>query len=204
MHRDRHNPRGRVKSDKKPTSLPCHCGGTLHYGELTDFDFSSYVGVPVRLRTVPGYTCDGCGGHTLDGTTINDVERVLALAITQNPFLVSPQEAKFLRKHLGLTQDKLAERLGVVRETVARWETGEAISPPNDFILRTVVIASLGADGPKVLRPFAPRIVSEAINTLTSVRREAPSPGVGLDPHLVQTLLDKLRSGDHRTSHNRK
>ena len=193
-----------MRADKKPTSLPCHCGGTLRYGELNDFDFSPYVGVPVHLRTVPGYTCDQCNGHTLDGTLINDVEQVLALAITQKPFLVSSQEAKFLRKHLGLTQDKLAERLGVVRETVARWETGESISPPNDFILRTVVIASFGADGPKVLRPVPTGIVNEAINTLTSVRKASPEPGVELDPHLVQTLLDKLRSGDHRTSHSRR
>jgi DNA-binding transcriptional regulator YiaG len=193
-----------MKANKKPTSLPCHCGGTLLYRELSDFDFSPYVGVPVQLRTVPGYTCDQCGGHTLDGAMINDVERVLALAITQKPFLASPQEAKFLRKHLGLTQEKLAERIGVARETVAHWETDEPISPQNDFILRTVVLASFGADGPKVLRRVPTGIVNEAINTLTSVRRKAPEPGTGLDPHLVQTLLDKLRSGDHRASHGRR
>jgi putative zinc finger/helix-turn-helix YgiT family protein len=200
LHGNRHDSGRRVKANGKARSLPCHCGGTLRHGELNDFDFSSYVGVPVRLGTVPGYTCDACGGQTLDGTTIDHVEHVLALAITQKPCLVSPQEAKFLRKHLGLTQDKLAERLGVARETVARWEIGDAISPHCDFILRTVVLASFGA----VSRCVPTKMVNDAVNTLTSVRKEAPSPRTTLDPVLVQTLLDKLRAEDRRAPRSRR
>jgi DNA-binding transcriptional regulator YiaG len=196
-----------MKTGKKPAPLPCHCGGTLRYGHLSNFDFSSFVGVPVRLTSVPGYTCDQCGAHTLEGALINDLERVLALVITQKPWLVSSQEARFMRRHLGLTQDKLAERLGVARETVARWETGsERISPHHDLNLRTVVIASFGANGPKVLKPFPTTVLNEALQTLTSVRKEGPEPGKELDPCLVQTLLDKLRpsSGHRGSSHYRR
>ena len=35
---------------------------------------------------------------------------------------------QFLRKlHGGMTQEKLAERMGVSRQTVSKWETGEAL-----------------------------------------------------------------------------
>ena len=35
---------------------------------------------------------------------------------------------QFLRKlHGGMTQEKLAERLGVSRQTISKWETGEAV-----------------------------------------------------------------------------
>jgi DNA-binding transcriptional regulator YiaG len=35
-----------------------------------------------------------------------------------------PREIVQLRQRLGLTQGKLAERIGVSRETVSRWEKG--------------------------------------------------------------------------------
>ena len=36
----------------------------------------------------------------------------------------------FRKDELGLTQGDLAERLGIDRTTVARWERGEAAIPP--------------------------------------------------------------------------
>jgi len=175
------------------SDLRCHCGGALRAAELKDFDFSGYVGVRVVLRRVPGYRCHKCGSATLDGAFINTMEQVLAIAITQKPIRLSSQEAKYLRKHLGLTQEKLAERMGVERETVARWETGAEISPQHDLILRTVVVASLPA-APHVGRPApSARILNEIIGTLTSVRRDPSTPEALLDPNLVQSILDKLR-----------
>lgn len=50
------------------------------------------------------------------------------------------------RKVLGLTQEQLAERLGVSRQTVAKWETGET-SPDlaNASVLAEVLDVSLDA-----------------------------------------------------------
>jgi DNA-binding transcriptional regulator YiaG len=174
----------------------------LRAAELKDFDFSGYVGIPVVLKQVPGYRCSGCGLHTLDGTIINTLEQVLAIAITQKPYLLSAQEAKYLRKHLGLTQEKLAERLGIARETLANWETGaDRISPQHDFILRTVLVASLGVGHTQAMNASTfPRVLKEAIGTLTSVRRESPTPGAFLDPNLVQSILQKLRPSGPRSA----
>ena len=42
---------------------------------------------------------------------------------------------QYLRKlHGGMTQEKLAERMGVSRQTVSKWETGEAV-PEVDKLL---------------------------------------------------------------------
>ena len=38
---------------------------------------------------------------------------------------VSPEELKWVRARLGLTQTQLATQLGVTQNTVARWEIGD-------------------------------------------------------------------------------
>jgi transcriptional regulator with XRE-family HTH domain len=37
---------------------------------------------------------------------------------------MTPEELKALRASLGLTQDELAEKVGVARNTINRWEMG--------------------------------------------------------------------------------
>jgi len=41
-----------------------------------------------------------------------------------------PAELKALRKNLGMSQAQLAEKLGIDRVTVARWESGMRNIPP--------------------------------------------------------------------------
>lgn len=52
---------------------------------------------------------------------------------------MTPAELKRLRARLGLTQAQLAERLGVDRNTVTRWEMGlRKISEPVSRLLATL------------------------------------------------------------------
>lgn len=50
-----------------------------------------------------------------------------------------------LRKQAGLTQELLAEKLGVGRTTVAMWET-EANSPPTKYLLTLAEIFGCTVD----------------------------------------------------------
>ena len=38
-----------------------------------------------------------------------------------------PEKILYCRKRAGLSQEALAERLGVSRQAVSKWETGEAL-----------------------------------------------------------------------------
>lgn len=53
---------------------------------------------------------------------------------------MTPQEFRRLRELLGLSQEKLARRLDVSQNTVARWESGSRkISGPVAILMRLIV-----------------------------------------------------------------
>lgn len=72
--------------------------------------------------------------------TIHDVEglhRAIATRLIEEQRPLSPREFRFLRKHMNLTQEDLAGRLGVDVQTVARYEKEQtAIPRPSDLVLR--------------------------------------------------------------------
>lgn len=139
---------------KTKTKLRCECGGELREVELKSFDFSPYAGLPVRLKHVPGYRCDRCDAETLPGDVINELLRGLALAILELKTRLSGDQARYLRRFLRLKQAELADRMGVNRVTVAKWETGEdAISPAHDLVLRALAVASLVEQLPSDQQP---------------------------------------------------
>jgi DNA-binding transcriptional regulator YiaG len=58
---------------------------------------------------------------------------------------MTPAGLKRIRRELGLTQEELAARLGVQRETVARWETGaRGIAEPIARLVRRVAAEARG------------------------------------------------------------
>ena len=61
-----------------------------------------------------------------------------------------------LRGRLGLTQEKLAAKLGVAYPTINRWENDRA--KPSPLALRTIeeLVRSLGDDGKDLLDQFFP------------------------------------------------
>lgn len=66
-----------------------------------------------------------------------------------------PELIRDLRGRLGLTQEKLAARLGVTYPTINRWENGR--SRPSPLALRTIedVVRSMGDDGRELLQRLA-------------------------------------------------
>lgn len=131
----------RMKPRKQAMVVRCECGGTLRSVTLKDFDFTNWAGVRSRLEAVPGYRCSSCGGETLPGTVINSILRVMGLAAIRLPHRLPAELARFVRRILQITQQELADRMGIARETVAQWECGEKeISPQHDLILRTILL----------------------------------------------------------------
>src|SRR5205807_6662915 len=65
-------------------------------------------------------TCRKCGAQTF---AVGDDDRIIA-ALRAEVGLLAPEEIQRQRALLGMTQQDLAEQLGVAKETISRWETG--------------------------------------------------------------------------------
>src|SRR5450432_1860385 len=124
--------RGEVRNQQAkapdPGVVACDCdGGSLRPVKLARYDFSDYVGFEVILSDMDGLRCDKCGAETLPGGMVNLVLNFIVVELAKQPKRLSGPEAKYLRHNLDVTQEELASRMGIVRETVAKWECGDAI-----------------------------------------------------------------------------
>jgi putative zinc finger/helix-turn-helix YgiT family protein len=78
-------------------------------------------------------TCRKCGEQVF---TVGTDDRIVA-ALRAQVGLLFPQEMQKRRGQFGMTQQELADQLGVAKETISRWETGGMIqSRAMDNLLR--------------------------------------------------------------------
>lgn len=76
-------------------------------------------------------------GVTVERT--DDLHKAIGLYLIKNRKVLGPKDFKFLRKTMKITQDDLAECLGVTSQTVARYEKGQTEIPgPADRLTRFV------------------------------------------------------------------
>jgi len=118
------------------------CGkGKMVSSHVKDYDVSALMGLkPVVLVHAPALVCDKCNAVMLDGEVIEGATDALARLIVRTADELRPAEVRFLREVLGMKQAELAERLGVNRVTIARWETEDgALGGMTSLALRTLV-----------------------------------------------------------------
>jgi transcriptional regulator with XRE-family HTH domain len=163
----------RIGPWKVPTQAPCECGGTLRPVTLEKYDFSDYVGFKVMLHGIPGLRCDKCRGETIIGGVVNAALNLTLMKIFEHPGRLRADEAKFLRRNLGITQEELATRMGINRVTVAKWECGdEPISPQHDYVLRGTALAGFAALH-SIPRETADKIIRSVFNGVRTLPPEA-------------------------------
>ena len=124
----------------------CSCGGQLRDVTVERVELAPLFGLRGTLEgRVPGLRCDQCGAETFEGRTLDQMLLVVARAVLTQPRILSTEEARFVRKAvLGLTQARLAERMGINTITVADWERGERpMSKEHDYELRGIALGSL-------------------------------------------------------------
>ncbi len=99
-------------------------------------------GLPhVELHGVQVTRCAGCDMEGIVIPRIGQLHRVLAEAFVTQRRMLAPVEARFLRKYIGLSGAAFAQRMGVSRETVSRWETGaKPIGAVADRLIRLLVV----------------------------------------------------------------
>lgn len=99
-------------------------------------------GLPhVELHGVEVTKCNGCGKEGVAIPRLGQLHRVLADGFITQRRMLAPVEIRFLRKHIGLSAADFAQRMGVARETVSRWETGaKPMGALADRLLRLLVV----------------------------------------------------------------
>jgi DNA-binding transcriptional regulator YiaG len=95
------------------------------------------------------YLLNGFQRETIDGQeylTIDNLDglwKAIGLHVVANSKLLAPQEVRFLRLQMDMSQAELGRLLRVSDQAVARWEKGKTELPgPADFALRTAFLLS--------------------------------------------------------------
>lgn len=120
----------------------CGSAVTVEHDAVRRYDFG---GLPhVELHGVEVTHCPACGMEEIAIPRIEQLHRVLATHFINQTRAVAPTEIRFLRKHIGLSTADFAKCIGVSRETVSRWETGnKPMGSQADRLLRLLVATSM-------------------------------------------------------------
>jgi transcriptional regulator with XRE-family HTH domain len=180
-----------TKKKKASTGPKCECGGTFKPTKLSNFDFSRHSGIPSFLDGAPGWKCSSCGREILRGEVINASLFFIAMDIVAMPHRLSADLARYLRRSMQITQQELADRMGIARETVASWESSlKEISPQHDLILRVLMLNH--ARGSEALpTKVVVDIANDVMATLSSVKSE-PAPRKARDLRVTESDFKKL------------
>ncbi len=181
----------KVTKPKASTGPKCECGGTFKPVTLRRFDFSRYAGLPSFLDGAPGWRCGSCQREMLHGQVVNASLFFIAMDIVGFPHRLTAGFARYLRRSMQITQQELADRMGIARETVASWESSlKEISPQHDLILR-VLMSNHARSSEAIPTKVLVDIANDVMATLSSVRSE-PAPRKTPDLLVTESDFKKL------------
>lgn len=124
---------------------------------------------------------DDDGDVVIQITAINALHSEIARGIVRHAAGMSPEELRFLRTEIGLTQSELAEIVQFDRQTIGRWERGETpIDPRAETIIRQHVIDALALDHEGGIAALARRSVPTAQTQMIEI--EAANDSYTLRP----------------------
>lgn len=90
---------------------------------------------------------DDDGDEVIQIPAINELHCAIAQGIVSHGKGMSPQELRFLRTEMGLTQDELARLVHKDKQAVGRWERGERpIGGATETVIRSLAIDNLKLD----------------------------------------------------------
>lgn len=115
------------------------CGARMRASrENHRYDHCGLTGV--TLIGVEINRCPKCGEYEVTIPKIEELHRLISIALIRKPARLAPAEIRFLRKYLGWSGRDFAEHVGVSPETVSRWEQGQdKMGISADRLLRLMV-----------------------------------------------------------------
>jgi putative zinc finger/helix-turn-helix YgiT family protein len=91
--------------------------------------------------------CTTCGYFEVMIPKPDALHRTIAGEVIRKPARLSGPEFVFLRMELGMSARKLARVIGVVHESISRWENDVLpLSPPVDRLIRTMVALTIAGE----------------------------------------------------------
>jgi len=151
--------------------IECDICGEGHYQRrvLDRYDAGPLVGVEgVTLVGAPALVCSACNAVMLEGGALDEALEALTLLLVETDGPLRPKETKFLRNALEMTQEELADRLGVHRTTVARREIGEVpMGKAESMALRALAAMRLLAEQPKLAKDLASKFAKPGTAKVT-------------------------------------
>jgi putative zinc finger/helix-turn-helix YgiT family protein len=129
------------KKKREPRVGKClDCGGMLET-ERRSYRYRFEGGLSVTLENATILRCVTCAGESVAIHAPARLHRAVAAAVVKKPSRLASSEVAFLRHHLDMTGEEMAQHLGVTKTSVSRWETGrEPIGQVPDRLLRTLVL----------------------------------------------------------------
>lgn len=105
---------------------------------------------------------------------MEQLHRLLGCLIVLQPQPMNGEEVRYLRKHLGYSQEEFAQVLGVTRASVARWESGRVIRKDQDKHMRQWYLHKKGEElnqWPDRTRMLSALVEWMPLDTKTRARR---------------------------------
>jgi YgiT-type zinc finger domain-containing protein len=119
----------------------------------------------VMLMDVPMYKCASCGETEVEIPAMEELHCLIGLFVLYQPNRLGSAEVRYLRKHMGYSQDELASYIGVARGTITRWESSGAIRVDQDKALRQLYVRKkcdeleqIGIDSKRLLEVVLERL----------------------------------------------
>lgn len=131
--------------------------GKMEEKNLAQYEAADILGMrSVTIKNLPAFVCLSCEERIIAGEVLEKVHANLLFLVLTSEYVLSAEEVRFVRKALQLSQAELADRLGVHRTTVTRWEIGEVpIEPTVSIAIRALAavpkVSSASADQRKAI-----------------------------------------------------
>lgn len=120
----------------------------------------------VMLMNVPMHKCPSCKETDVEIPCMDELHLLLGFLVLLKPVRLSSEEARYLRKYLGYSQEELATYLGVSRITVTRWETEKPLSLSQEKSLRRMYLQKKEEELQKLPRTRTWRVLSSLADKL--------------------------------------
>jgi putative zinc finger/helix-turn-helix YgiT family protein len=110
--------------------------------ELRDHRYTESGLSNVVLQGIEIADCPECGSSDVIIPRMAKIHRAIAQALTESPARLTGEQLRFLRKHLGLSGDRLGAYLHTDKTKISKWERGEdRIGPATDRLIRLLAAA---------------------------------------------------------------